>query len=112
MTNEFLDENRVPPHPLARVAEKRTDLPRGGLTHTTRFGSLGGSRGNIGYRVVQQQPTGLDDDDDDDGGERPETAESSDDERAGYPTFPVDGVGSRPSVNSLRRVSLRAHDRI
>lgn len=57
--------------------------------------------------MVQQQPTGLDDDDGGGDDERLETAESSDDERAGYPTFPADGVGSRPSVNSLRRVSLR-----
>lgn len=70
--------------------------------------ALGGSRGNnIGYRVVQQQPMGLNDEDDED--ERMEaTAESSDDERAGYPTFPVDGIVSRPSANSLRHVSLLA----
>lgn len=45
---------------------------------------------------------GLNDDDDD---ENLEAAESSDDERAGYPTLPVDGISSRPSVNSLRHVS-------
>ncbi|XP_060860305.1 uncharacterized protein LOC132937501 [Metopolophium dirhodum] len=58
-----------------------------------------GSRGNIGYRVVQQQPMmGLNDNDD----ENLDAAESSDDERSGYPTLPVDGIGSRPSVSSLR----------
>lgn len=62
----------------------------------------GGSRNNIGYRVIQQQPMGLNDDDDG----SLEAAESSDDERAGYPTLPVDGIGSRPSINSLRHVSL------
>lgn len=61
----------------------------------------GGSRGNIGYRVVQQLPMGLNDNDD----ENFEVAESSDDERAGYPTFPVGSISSRPSVNSLRHVS-------
>lgn len=67
------------------------------------------SRGNnIGYRVVQQQPMGSmnDDDDDDDDGNLEAVGESSDDERSGYPTLPVDGIGSRPSVNSLRHVSL------
>jgi len=64
--------------------------------------NLGGSRGNIGYRVVQQQPMmGLNDNDD----ENLDAAESSDDERSGYPTLPVDGIGSRPSVSSLRHVS-------
>ncbi|XP_025417722.1 nephrin-like [Sipha flava] len=62
----------------------------------------GGSRGNIGYRVVQQLPMGLNDDDND---ENLEAAESSDDERAGYPTLPVDGISSRPSVNSLRHAA-------
>uniref|UniRef100_A0A2H8TFI4 Nephrin n=1 Tax=Melanaphis sacchari TaxID=742174 RepID=A0A2H8TFI4_9HEMI len=58
-----------------------------------------GSRGNIGYRVVQQQSMmGLNDDDD----ENLNAAESSDDERSGYPTLPVDGIGSRPSASSLR----------
>lgn len=61
----------------------------------------GGSRNNIGYRVVQQQPLGLNDEDDENLG----IAESSDDERAGYPTLPADGMDSRPSVNSLRHVS-------
>lgn len=44
---------------------------------------------------------GLNDDDD----ENLNTAESSDDERSGYPTLPVDGIGSRPSAGSLRHVS-------
>lgn len=44
---------------------------------------------------------GLNDDDD----ENLDAAESSDDERSGYPTLPVDGIGSRPSVSSLRHVS-------
>lgn len=66
------------------------------------FFSQGGSRGNIGYRVVQQQPMALNDDDDD---ENLEALESSDDERAGYPTLPAEGLGSRPSINSLRHVS-------
>lgn len=56
----------------------------------------------MGYRVVQQQSLGLNDDE----GDNPDDAESSDDERAGYPTLPVDGIGSRPSVNSLRHVSF------
>jgi len=43
-----------------------------------------------------------------DGDEHLDEAESSDDERAGYPTFPVDGIGSRPSVSSLRHVSNAA----
>jgi len=63
--------------------------------------NLGGSRGNIGYRVVQQSMMGLNDDDD----ENLDAAESSDDERSGYPILPVDGIGSRPSVSSLRHVS-------
>jgi len=44
---------------------------------------------------------GLNDDDD----ENLNAAESSDDERSGYPTLPVDGIGSRPSAGSLRHVS-------
>lgn len=69
--------------------------------------TTGGSRANIGYRVVQQQPMmGLNNDHDD---KNLEAADSSDDERAGYPTLPADGgiIGSRPSVNSLRHVSIR-----
>lgn len=44
---------------------------------------------------------GLNDNDD----ENLDAAESSDDERSGYPTLPVDGIGLRPSVSSLRHVS-------
>lgn len=44
---------------------------------------------------------GLNDDND----ENLDAAESSDDERSGYPTLPVDGIGLRPSVSSLRHVS-------
>lgn len=51
---------------------------------------------------MQQLPMGLNDDDDDG---NLEIAESSDDERAGYPTLPVEGISTRPSVNSLRHVS-------
>lgn len=69
---------------------------------TTIYYDPGGSRGNIGYRVVQQQSMmGLNDDDD----ENLNADESSDDERSGYPTLPVDGIGSRPSAGSLRHVS-------
>ncbi|VVC44609.1 Hypothetical protein CINCED_3A001155 [Cinara cedri] len=69
--------------------------------------SKSGTRVNIGYRVIQQQPMILNDDDDDNDDKNLEAAESSDDERAGYPTLPVDGgiIGSRPVVNTLRRAA-------
>lgn len=60
---------------------------------------------NIGYRVVQQQPMELMNDDYDN--ENLEAVgESSDDERSGYPILSMDGIGSRPSINSLKHVSF------
>lgn len=64
--------------------------------------STGGGRSNIGYRVVQQQAMALS------GVNEMDDFETSEDERAvGYPTLPVDGLGSRPSINSLRHVSVK-----
>ncbi|XP_050530866.1 nephrin [Daktulosphaira vitifoliae] len=57
------------------------------------------NRNNIGYQVVQQQTnTNMDINDEE------LEAETSDDDRCGYPTTQVDGGTSRQSISSLRHV--------